>query len=114
MTDYQWAVFQANLDPAVGSEQAGMRPVLVVSNEGYNQNIQNVTIVPLTSTKRDLYPSEIILPREKAGQPQESIIMAHHLRTISKQRLGKLFGYLEDTRLQQQVQLAIKNHLDMD
>ena len=114
MNGYQWSVFLANLDPTIGSEQKGNRPVLVVSNEGCNQAISNVTIIPLTSTKRRLYPSEVRLEEGKAGQPLESIIMAHHVRTISKQRLGKLFGYLDDVELQTEVLQAIKDHLDLE
>lgn len=114
MTGYQWAVLQANLDPAMGTEQKGTRPVLIISNEDYNQTIPNVTVLPLTSTRRRLYPSEIPLPAGKAGQPLESIIMAHQIRTISKQRLGKVLGYLDDTQLQREVYQAIKEHLDME
>jgi mRNA interferase MazF len=113
MTGFQWTVLQANLDPAVGTEQKGTRPVLIVSNEDYNQTIPNVTVLPLTSTRRRLYPAEVLLPEGKAGQPLGSIIMAHQIRTISKQRLGKLLGYLDDPQLQQEVHKAIKEHLDM-
>ncbi|MDP2920336.1 MAG: type II toxin-antitoxin system PemK/MazF family toxin [Dehalococcoidia bacterium] len=114
MPGLQWAVFEANLDPVAGAEQKGTRPVLIVSNEEFNQAMSNVTILPLTSTQRHLYPSEVLLPEGKAGQPAESIIMAHQIRTISKRRLGKLLGYLEDAGLRQEVQRAIKEHLDME
>jgi mRNA interferase MazF len=114
MAVLQWAVIQANLNPVIGTEQQGVRPVLIISNEAYNQTMPNVTILPLTSTKRRLYPSEIQLPKGKAGQPLESIIMAHQIRTISKQRLGKLLGYLEDIQLRQEIYRAVKEHLDME
>jgi mRNA interferase MazF len=96
MAEYKWAVLEANLDPIIGAEQKGTRPVLIVSNEEFNLTIPNVTVLPLTSTHRRLYPSEVILPAGKADQPLESIIMAHQVRTISKLRLGKLLGYLRD------------------
>ena len=114
MKSYQWAVIDASLDPATGAEQKGIRPVLVVSNEEYNQTIPNVTILPLTSTRRRLYPSEVLLSKGKAGQPLDSIIMAHQIRTISRQRLGKLWGYLADTSLHDELRGAIKEHLDID
>lgn len=114
MTALQWAVIQANLDPAIGTEQKGTRPVLIVSNEDYNQTIPNVTVLPLTSTKRRLYPSEVLLSKGKAGQPLESIIMAHQIRTISKQRLGKRVGYIDDPQIRLEVKKAIKEHLDME
>jgi mRNA interferase MazF len=114
MPVFQWAVMEANLDPAAGSEQKGIRPVLIVSNEEFNQAMPNITVLPLTSTKRRLYPSEVLLLEREAGQPLESIIMAHQIRTISKQRLGKLLGYLEKPSLKHKVNAAIKEHLDLD
>ena len=113
MTDYQWAVMQANLNPVIGTEQKGSRPVVVVSNEEYNQAVPNLTVLPLTSTKRRLYPSEVLLPSGTAGQPLDSIIMAHQIRTISKQRLGKQIGRLADIELRSEVRDAIKEHLDI-
>jgi len=114
MSKFQWAVMEANLDPVAVAEQKGKRPVLIVSNEEFNQAMPNVTVLPITSTQRRLYPSEILLPEGKAGQPLKSIIMAHQIRTISKQRLGKLTGYLDDIQLQHDVHRAIKEHLDME
>jgi mRNA interferase MazF len=114
MTSLQWAVIEASLDPVVGTEQKGQRPVMVISNEEYNQSIPNVTVLPLTSTQRRLYPSEVLLPQGKAGQPLKSIIMAHQIRTISQKRLGKVLGYVYDNELKQQVRQAIKEHLDLD
>jgi mRNA interferase MazF len=114
MKIYQWAVIEANLNPVTGTEQKGSRPVIIVSNEEFNQAMPNVTILPLTSTTRSLYPSEVFIPNGKAGQPLDSIIMAHQITTISKQRLGEVFGYLEDAQLQNEVRAAIREHLDID
>ena len=114
MPAFQWAIMEANLDPVAGAEQKGTRPVIIVSNEEFNQAMPNVTVLPLTSTKRRLYPSEVFLPQGKAGQPLDSIIMAHQIRTISKQRLKGLLGYLEDSQLRDEVCAAIKEHLGLD
>ena len=62
---YQWHVFLASLDPTKGSEQAGKRPVLVVSRERINQAVPVVKVIPLTSRKSDarcMYPNEVPLP----------------------------------------------------
>ena len=114
MPVFQWAVIQANLNPTIGTEQKGIRPVLIISNEDFNQTVSNVTVLPLTSTRRRLYPSEAFLPGGKAGQPLDSIIMAHQIRTISKQKLAGLLGYLEDIEFQTAVSTAIKDHLELD
>src|SRR4030067_942081 len=113
MPAFQWAVFEANLDPVTGAEQKGARPVLLVSNEEFNQDMPNVTVLPLTSTQRRLYPSEILLPAGKAGQPLESIIMAHQIRTISRERPGRTDGYLVDPELGEAVRGAIRERLDL-
>jgi mRNA interferase MazF len=110
---YRWAVYQADLDPTRGSEQRGMRPVLIVSDEEFNQAMANVTVLPLTSTARRLYPAEVLLPSRVAGQPQDSIVMAHQVRTIAKERLGRLYGYLEDITLRNAVEDAIREHFDL-
>ena len=111
---FQWAVMHADLDPVLGSEQSGQRPVLIVSNEEFNRAIPNVTVLPLTSTRRSLYPSEVLLPASIAGQPLESIVMAHQVRTISKDRLGRTIGYLDDPSIRDAVRSAIKEHFDLD
>lgn len=114
MPALQWAVIEANLDPVQGSEQRGRRPVLVVSNEEFNQAMPNVTMLPLTSTQRRLYPSEVLLPKGAAGHPLDSIVMAHQVRTISKARLGHHLGYLEDSPLREAIRDAIREHFDLD
>ena len=55
---YKWSVFMADLNPVIGSEQQGRRPVLVISDETTNTVMPVVTVLPLTSLKkgRKLYP----------------------------------------------------------
>ena len=111
---FQWAVVEAALDPTTGAEQKGTRPVLIVSNEEFNQAMLNVTVLPLTSTQRRVYPSEVFLPKGAAGQSRDSIIMAHQVRTISKQRLKSVIGHLDDENLRRQVRDALREHFDLE
>ena len=113
MPPLQWSLIEANLDPVQGSEQRGLRPVLIVSYDEFNQAMPNVTVLPLTSTQRRLYPTEVLLATGKAGQPKESIILAHQIRTISKHRLGRQLGYLDDLALREAVRVAMREHLDL-
>ncbi len=110
---WAWAVVLAFLDPVVGSEQGGRRPVLVISNEVTNQILPNLTVLPLTSIQRQLYPTEVLLPAGAGGQSFDSIIMAHQIRTISKQRVDKLYGYVRDPAIRAQIHGAIVQHLDL-
>lgn len=113
---FQWQVVQAELDPIRGSEQAGTRPVLIVSNEAINESLPIVTVLPLTTRRegRRVYSTEVLLPSRKAGQPQESIVLVHQIRTLSKDRLRRSYGWLEDEVLRRQVCIAMKVHLDME
>ena len=113
---YQWSVFSVDLDPVVGSEQAGRRPVLIVSRESANAVLPVLTAVPVTSRKPDrrIYPNEALLPAGVAGLHHDSIAMAHQLRTLSKQRLGDHLGRLTDPDLRQAVRTAIQTQLDLD
>lgn len=114
MPAWQWAVALTELDPTRGSEQSGQRPVLVVSNEDFNQAMPSLTVLPLTSTVRSLYPSEVALARGQGGLRLDSIAMAHQIRTISKDRVRAVWGYIDDEQIRQAVQAAIKDHLDLE
>jgi mRNA interferase MazF len=109
----QWTLVEADLDAIHGSEQGGSRPVLIVSNDEFNRAIPNVTVLPLTSTQRRLYPAEVASPRGSAGQRLDSIVLAHQIRTISQRRLGREVGVLSNAALRHSVQEAIKEHLGL-
>ena len=113
---FQWRVFRANLDPAVGSEQAGDRPLIVVSNEIMNEVLPIVTVLPLTSHKpgRRIYSTEVFLPTGAAGQPVDSIVMAHQIRAISKERLQAAYGQLGDPALRRSIRAAMRLYLDLE
>jgi mRNA interferase MazF len=112
----QWGLFGADLDPVVGSEQAGQRPVLVVSREAVNRALPIVAIVPLTRARpgRRVYPTEVLVPAGAAGQAEDSIAMAHQLRTISIRRLANRIGLLLDATLRDAVRSAVRTYLDLD
>jgi len=112
---YQWGIFRARLDPAVGSEQAGTRPVLVVSSEAINQQLNTVTVLPITSRKtgRIIYPSELLLRKGYAGLTHDSLVMAQQIRTISKQRLLTQYGTISDDDIRAQIIDTIFLYLDL-
>jgi mRNA interferase MazF len=113
---YQWHVFLAVLDPTRGSEQAGRRPVLVISRERINQLLPVVNVIPLTSRKSDrrtIYPNEVLLVEGTAGLQVDSIALCYQIRTLDKSRLERDLGTLEDRDLQQAILGAIRFQLDM-
>ncbi len=113
--DYQWSIFWADLNPIKGSEQAGTRPVLVISEEAVNQALPVVTIICLTSWKpgRKIYPIEVLLDPRESHLPQPSIAMAHQIRSISKERLIEKCGYIDHVECQDTIKQAIKLYLDL-
>ena len=111
---YQWHVFLASLDPTQGSEQAGTRPVPVVSREQANQLLSVVNVVPLTSHKgRRIYPNEVLLSAGTAGLRVDSIALCYQLRTLDRARLGRDFGEVADASLRQTILDAIRFQLEM-
>ncbi|MDD2639899.1 MAG: type II toxin-antitoxin system PemK/MazF family toxin [Arcobacteraceae bacterium] len=83
----QYDVYLADLNPTVGREQFGKRPVLIISNN-YENLLDTVTIIPITSLKdgRKVYPNELLLKNELEVP---SILLCQQIRTISKNRLIK-------------------------
>ena len=113
---YQWNIFWADLNPIKGSEQSGIRPVLVISEEAVNQALPIVTVVCLTSLKpkRRIYPIEFLLEPEISNLPEASIVMAHQIRSISKERLGSKCGSISDQDYKDKIKEIIKLYLDLN
>ncbi|MDA3948745.1 MAG: type II toxin-antitoxin system PemK/MazF family toxin [Spirochaeta sp.] len=115
MTRWRWKLAYVYLDPVIGSEQAGNRPILVVSDETFNELMDVVTVLPLTRRKpeRNVYYNEVLLPESESGLPYESIIMAHQIRTISKTRIKRAIGYIANSEIQAACIRAMQIHLGM-
>jgi len=114
--EYQWHIFIASLDPTKGSEQAGSRPVLVISREKINQLLPVVNVIPLTSRKsaeRVIYPNEVLLPTGAAGLRVDSIALCYQIRTLDKSCLERDWGELDDVSLRREILAAIRFQLDM-
>lgn len=113
--NFKWSVFMADLNPVIGSEQQGKRPVLVISDETTNSIMPVVTILPLTSLKkgRRVYPNEVLLAKGVAGLEAESIVLAHQIRTISKHRLLNCLGSISEKSLQIMIDDALRVHLNL-
>ena len=114
----KWKIFTANLNPIIGSEQKGIRPVLVISDDDYSIAMPLLTILPITSLKsgRKVYPNEVLIEKHdgtKTGLIKDSLILAHQIRTISKNRLLDQIGSIEDTEIQEIINDALKIHLNL-
>ncbi|UYJ30902.1 MAG: type II toxin-antitoxin system PemK/MazF family toxin [Oscillospiraceae bacterium] len=85
-------IFYADLDPVVGSEQGGIRPVLVVQNNVGNKHSPTVIVVPISSVRKKNLPVHIQISCSEL--PKNSTILAEQIRTIDRSRLRKYVGSL--------------------
>ena len=90
-------IFYADLSPVIGSEQGGLRPVLIVQNDIGNKYSPTVIAAAITSKiSKTKLPTHIDVPCEDAGLSKNSIILLEQIRTIDKQRLKEKMGHLND------------------
>ena len=83
-------IYFADLSPVVGSEQGGMRPVLIIQNDAGNRHSPTVIAAAITSrTGKAKLPTHINLAAQTCGLPKDSIVLLEQVRTIDKTRLRK-------------------------
>lgn len=100
-------IFYADLSPVVGSEQGGVRPVLIVQNDTGNKHSPTVIAAAITSqTGKTRLPTHITLAAGSVGLPKDSIILLEQVRTLDKRRLREHMGRVDD-RIMRQVDNAI-------
>lgn len=97
-------------------EEAGTRPVLVISAEEANQSLPVVSILPITNLRpgRKVYPIEVLLPVKETGLSKDSIAMAHQIFAISKHRLREKCGSIESEEIKESIRNAVKLNLDLE
>ena len=91
----QGEIWYADLNPTKGSEQAGMRPVVVLSGNLLNQHLKVVIVVPLTTKIKKYKGNPILLPTQTNGLQNESEMLVFHIRSVSKDRLVRKVGDIE-------------------
>ncbi|MCO7127797.1 type II toxin-antitoxin system PemK/MazF family toxin [Sporolactobacillus shoreicorticis] len=92
-------IFIADLDPYIGSEQGGKRPVLIVQNNIGNKFGPTVIIAPITEQDKRNLPVHLYLKKGKYDLKEDSIALFEQIRTIDKQRLESKIDHLDDEDL---------------
>lgn len=106
-------LYYANLNPYVGSEQGGIRPVLIISNNTGNEHSTTIIVALLTSKmSKAKIPTHVSISKGEGNIAQNSIIMCEQIRTIDKKRLIDYIGLLPET-IQKKVDRAIKISLQI-
>ena len=95
-------IFYADLSPVVGSEQGGVRPVLIVQNDTGNRHSPTVIAAAITSqTGKARLPTHISLSAMQYGLPKDSVILLEQIRTLDKKRLREHMGRLDEPLMHQ-------------
>lgn len=90
-------IYYADLSPVVGSEQGGMRPVLIVQNDTGNKHSPTVIAAAITSqVGKARLPTHIELSGQSCGLSRDSVILLEQIRTIDKSRLKERMGRLDE------------------
>ena len=90
-------IYYADLSPVVGSEQGGVRPVLIVQNDVGNRHSPTVIAAAITSQKEKAkLPTHIELSVEGCGLARDSVVLLEQIRTIDKKRLKERMGELDN------------------
>ena len=89
-------LYYADLSPVVGSEQGGIRPVLIVQNDVGNKHSPTVIAAAITSQRdKNHLPTHIAVQADKCGLAKDSIVLLEQIRTIDKRRLKDKMGELD-------------------
>jgi len=107
-------VYEARLDLVEGSEQAGIRPVILVSRDAINEASSVVIVVPCTKATpaRRIYPSQVLLRASEGGLRVDSIALGEQVRAIAKARLRTRWGTLSAGAMRR-LEIALLTTLDL-
>lgn len=110
-------VYWADLVPRSGSEQTGRRPVILVSNDGFNQAIgwRSVIVIPISTSAAQAKrgPTVVAIPSGVAGLARASVAVCHQVTTLDRAKLSKRIGMLPPT-LAEDLDDGLKAALDLD
>ena len=107
-------IYYAALRPVVGSEQGGVRPVLIIQNDVGNKHSPTVICAAITSKmNKAKLPTHVELNTRRCAMVKDSVILLEQLRTIDKQRLKEKICHIDD-ELQQRVNDALLISLPLD
>ena len=113
----KWDIYYLNLDPTQGSEQRGVRPVLVISNDAVNKNLPIFTCIPFSSVKpgAKVYPTEVFLTASESGLSKDSVLMLQQIRIVSSTRIfGGKVSEIKDSALKNKINQALSLYFELD
>lgn len=106
-------IYFANLAPTIGSEIRKKRPVLIISNDANNKAASTITVIPLTSNTKKVYPFEVLIEIKDSGLRKCSKAQCHQIRTISKLRITTKKIGKANKKIIEKIEYALSLHLDL-
>ena len=101
-------VYYADFDPTVGSEQGGVRPVLIIQNDLGNKYSPTVIAAAITSQmNKNKLPTHIEIDSEEFGLKSDSVILTEQIRTIDKSRPKEKIGHIDDENIMNKINSAL-------
>ncbi len=97
-------IYWADLQPRSGSEQQGRRPVIIISHDGFNQNLRwrSIIVIPVSTSaaqaKRGL--TAVFLPQGVGNLAQDSVALCHQITTLDRAKLQEKIGELSSDRME--------------
>ena len=108
MTIKRGDMFYADLSPVIGSEQGGVRPVLIIQNDLGNKYSPTVIAAAITSqTNKAKLPTHIEIDGNTEGLKSNSVILTEQIRTIDKSRLKEKIGHIDDINVMNKINSAL-------
>ena len=104
-------IYRADLDPVIGSEQGGVRPVLIIQNDTGNLHSPTVIVAAITGRRKKPHmPVHVPISAIESGLAMDSIVLTEQVRTLEKSRLTRYLGHLPEavmTRIDQALQRSL-------
>lgn len=107
-------IFYADLSPVVGSEQGGIRPVIIIQNDIGNKYSPTVIVAAITSQiNKAKLPTHVEISSEEYGLNKDSVVLLEQIRTLDKRRLKEKIGHMTDTDMEK-VDNALKVSISLE
>ena len=115
MTIKRGDMFYADLSPVIGSEQGGIRPVVIIQNNLGNKYSPTVIAAAITSqTNKTRLPTHIEINSNTEGLKSNSVVLTEQIRTIDKSRLKEKIGHIDDAEVMSKINNALGVSFGLD
>jgi mRNA interferase MazF len=94
-------IYFVDFSPSRGSEQAGVRPGLIIQNNAGNLNSPTTIVAAISTQRRRMYPFHVPVTPAGSGLPQDSVVKCEQIKTVDQNRLMRLAGSLNPAKMRE-------------